>query len=252
MWKVILLPETFLTSQVVYESPKNDNFRSIELVRTFWRHFEGSCSKYKANIGKNASFGFKCLYLRLGSSYFKKLGQFWNPHVISFHLSPRSPGLPKSISEKIAFEETYIAFFGGVTCILTVEFVWVTLFICNFLRVAWTKSKYFCDRKKAEDLRIPKLPLHISISASRQEIWAFKHKTSVFQHICFVLWAWLFKVAPIRPHHRFEPNFNVYDTLIYIWTGGKNFRVKNKHFIKADFCQTNSGFKQYWALWLTE
>ena len=45
MWKVILLPETFLTSQVVYESPKNDNFRSIEAVGTFWRHFEGSCSK---------------------------------------------------------------------------------------------------------------------------------------------------------------------------------------------------------------
>ena len=136
--------------------------------------------------------------------------------------------------------------------LLTVEFVWLTLFICNFLGVAWMKPKYFCDHKKAKDMRISKLPLHISISASELEIWAFKHKTSVFQHICFVLWAWLFKVAPIRPHHRFEPNFNVYDTLIYIWTGGKNFRVKNKHFIKADFCQTNSGFKQYWALWLTE
>ena len=41
MKKVILLPDTFLTSQVVYESPKNDNFRSIELVRTFWRYSMG-------------------------------------------------------------------------------------------------------------------------------------------------------------------------------------------------------------------
>ena len=101
-----------------------------------------------------------------------KFGQFWNPQILSFHMSTRRKSFYVEMGEKITFEVLQLrsAFVTG----LWHWHFWVLLCFLAYLRQFKSKSHIQWHSRKEEIKSFHLTPRLIGLQALLMEIWALK------------------------------------------------------------------------------